>query len=182
MTTPEHLHQIAAGEAASRTKAEYRLNVCMAAGCLSLGSDALKSALEKAASDSPFKGSCQIKGVGCMGLCSRGTLVAAEPAGTLYEGVVPGDAAEIVEHLSGEPLNRLKSSRDIPFFRRQVGVVLENSGRIDPERIEEYVAEEGYQGLIKALTEMTPAEVIEQVSTSGLRGRGGAGYPTGLKW
>jgi bidirectional [NiFe] hydrogenase diaphorase subunit len=117
-----------------------------------------------------------------MGLCSRGTLVAVEPAGTLYEGVAASDAPEIIQHLSGEPVARLESPRDDPFFRRQIGVVLENSGRIDPERIEEYVAAEGYQGLIKALTEMTPAEVIEQISTSGLRGRGGAGYPTGLKW
>jgi bidirectional [NiFe] hydrogenase diaphorase subunit len=182
MTTPEHLHQIAAGEAASQAGAQYRLNVCMAAGCLSLGSDALKSALEKAASESPRKESCQVKGVGCMGLCSRGTLVAVDPDGTLYEGVAASDAPEIIQHLSGEPLGRLQSPRDNPFFRRQVGVVLENSGRIDPERIEEYVAAEGYQGLIKALTEMTPADVIEQISTSGLRGRGGAGYPTGLKW
>jgi bidirectional [NiFe] hydrogenase diaphorase subunit len=182
MTTPEHLHRIAENEAASRENSHYRLNVCMAAGCLSLGSDTLKSALQKAVNDSAWKESCQVKGVGCMGLCSRGTLVAVEPAGTLYEAVVPTDAAEIVQHLSGPPLDRLESPRDIPFFRCQVGVVLENSGRIDPERIEEYVSVEGYQGLMKALTEMRPAEVTEQISASGLRGRGGAGYPTSLKW
>ncbi len=177
---PEQLDQIASDEAALRQGVQHRLNICMAAGCLSLGSDTLKSALERAVSDR--KAACQVKGVGCMGLCSRGTLVAVEPAGTLYQGVTMGDAAEIVEHLTGAPVSRLESSRDNPFFKRQVAVVLENSGRIDPERIEEYVAVAGYQALTQALTEMTPAEVIEQISISGLRGRGGAGYPTGLKW
>jgi bidirectional [NiFe] hydrogenase diaphorase subunit len=105
-----------------------------------------------------------------------------EPEGTLYQSVSPADAAEIIEHLESEPLGRLECSRKLPFFERQVNVVTENSGRIDPERIEDYVAAGGYEGLVKALAEMTPEEVIGEVTRSGLRGRGGAGYPTGLKW
>ena len=71
---------------------------------------------------------------------------------------------------------------DVPFFNRQTRIVLENSGRIDPERIEEYIARDGYSALAEALTELTPAQVVERITQSGLRGRGGAGYPTGLKW
>ncbi len=180
--TPEQLSQIGADEAAARASAPQRLYVCMAAGCISSSSDAVKKSLEAAVAERGLKGTCPVTGVGCMGLCSRGPLVSAEPAGILYQDVSPGDAGEIVQSLSGEPVARLQCSRDLPFFKRQVGVVLENSGRIDPERLEDYVAAQGYEGLVQALTEMSPAEVIEQVSRSGLRGRGGAGYPTGLKW
>jgi bidirectional [NiFe] hydrogenase diaphorase subunit len=180
--TPEQLAQIDADEAESRKEILHRLNVCLAAGCLSLNSDAIKKSLEAAVAANPLKESCQVKAVGCMGLCARGPLVSVEPAGALYQGVRPDDSREIVERLASGLVDRLAISRDVPFFQRQVSVVLENSGRIDPERIEEYVAAEGYQALVQALTEMTPAEVIDQVSRSGLRGRGGAGYPTGLKW
>ncbi len=100
----------------------------------------------------------------------------------LYKNVAAPDAAEILDSLEGPPVSRLHCPTDVPFFQRQKKIVLENSGVIDPERIEEYIAAEGYQALIQALTEMTPREVIEQVMKSGLRGRGGAGYPTGLKW
>ncbi|HEV3276284.1 MAG TPA: NADH-quinone oxidoreductase subunit NuoF [Terriglobia bacterium] len=180
--TSEQLHQIATDEAASRASRPRRLHVCVAAGCVSSNSEAVKKSLEGAVGESPLKGSCLVTGVGCMGLCSRGPLVSAEPSGILYQEVGPADADEIVRSLDGLPVARLQCSRDLPFFKRQVGVVLENSGRINPERIEDYVAAEGYAGLAQALTEMTPAQVIEQVSRSGLRGRGGAGYPTGLKW
>ena len=77
---------------------------------------------------------------------------------------------------------RLLYSRDQPFFQRQTNIVLENSGRIDPEKIEEYIAADGYRALVHALAEMSPAQIVQEVSKSGLRGRGGAGYPTGLKW
>jgi bidirectional [NiFe] hydrogenase diaphorase subunit len=180
--TFEQLHQIAANEAAARQNVGFRLNVCLAAGCLSSQSDAVKNSLERALADTEVKESFQVRGVGCMGLCSLGPLVSVEPEGTLYQSVKPADAAEIIDHLGGEPVERLECSRQLPFFQRQVNVVLENSGRIDPERVEDYVAAGGYEGLVKALTEMTPAEVVEEITRSGLRGRGGAGYPTGLKW
>src|SRR5208283_2257877 len=109
-------------------------------------------------------------------------LVASEPAGQLYKSVAATDAAEIVENLEGSPVPRLLCSREQPFFQRQNLIVLENSGRIDPEKIEEYIAVDGYRALVHALTEMNPNEIVQEVSKSGLRGRGGAGYPTGLKW
>jgi len=116
-----------------------------------------------------------------MGLCSEGPLVSTG-AGVLYKKVGPDDSAAIVDSLEGAPVSRLVCPTDVPFFQRQKKIVLENSGVIDPERVEDYIAANGYAALIKALTEMTSREVIDQVTRSGLRGRGGAGYPTGLKW
>ncbi len=100
----------------------------------------------------------------------------------MYKKVGPADSAEILDSLEGDPVSRLVCPTDVPFFARQKKIVLENSGVIDPDRIEDYIAANGYTALVKALTEMTPREVIDQITKSGLRGRGGAGYPTGLKW
>jgi bidirectional [NiFe] hydrogenase diaphorase subunit len=180
---PEELEHIAVAERDARSRLEHRVCVCTAAGCLSAGSDNVKQALEQEVIESGMRGDCQVKGVGCMGLCSAGPLVAVEPDGTLYQNVTPDDAGEIVESLDqGRKVDRLGCDTAAPFFARQVKIVLENSGRIDPERIEDYIAAAGYASLIHVLTEMRPPEVVDQVMRSGLRGRGGAGYPTGLKW
>ncbi len=155
--------------------------VCVAAGCLSSQSGAVLEALKKGAGEH----GCHAKGVGCMGLCSEGPLVSIESqsgAKVMYQNVTPEDAPELLASIGHEPVKRLELASDVPFFARQVKIVLENSGEIDPERIEEYVAADGYQGLLTAVTEMTPNEVIDEIVRSGLRGRGGGGYPTGLKW
>ncbi len=117
-----------------------------------------------------------------MGLCVKGPLVSVKPDNVMYQNVTPQDAADIIKSMDGSPLGRLECATDQPFFRRQVKIVLENSGRVDPEKIGDYIGANGYEGLLKSLTEFSPGEVIEQVLRSGLRGRGGAGYPTGLKW
>ena len=156
------------------------MNVCTAAGCLALRSDAVKSVLEEEVKRSGA--SCQVRGVGCMGLCSLGPLVAAQPDGVLYRNVTAEDAAVLVASPESEAARKLVCSREQAFFQRQTNVVLENSGKIDPEKIEEYIAEGGYEPLVRALSEGSPNEIIQQISKSGLRGRGGAGYPTGLKW
>jgi bidirectional [NiFe] hydrogenase diaphorase subunit len=164
----------------SRKPSEYDINVCVAAGCLSLHSDLLKLALEKeAAANGPH---CRVRGAGCMGLCSAGPLVAVEPDHLIYQHVTEADAAELVRSVGVYPLKRLECPREQPFFSRQINVVLENSGKIDPEKIDEYIATGGYAGLKHVLSEMTTAAVVQEVTRSGLRGRGGAGYPTGLKW
>jgi len=155
--------------------------VCVAAGCLSCQSQGVKDALDKEIAQRNLGGTCQAKGVGCMGLCSEGPLVTTDN-GVMYKHVTADDASALIDSLETKPVERLLCPTDVPFFTRQKKVVLENSGVIDPERIEEYILAEGYRGLIQALTEMTPAQVIAEVTTSGLRGRGGAGYPTGLKW
>ncbi|MGB7435203.1 MAG: NADH-quinone oxidoreductase subunit NuoF [Candidatus Acidiferrum sp.] len=178
--TLEELEQIASDARAAKEKCPRELNVCVAAGCLSLHSDVVKSALEKEVQRTGA--SCRVRGAGCMGLCSLGPLVSSEPAGVLLKNVVESDAPAIVESLEQGGPERLRCSKNQPFFERQVGIVLENSGRVDPEKIEEYIAAEGYQALLQSLMERTPPQIVQEISKSGLRGRGGAGYPTGLKW
>ncbi len=179
--TPEELAEIAESERVAQSRFTQRVNVCVAAGCLSCQSQSVKDALDREANRRDIKDHCQIKGVGCMGLCAEGPLVSTS-SGVLYRKVQAENGAAILDSLGGQPVSHLVCRTDTPFFQRQKKIVLENSGVIDPERIEDYIAGEGYSALIKTLTEMTPREVIDQVTKSGLRGRGGAGYPTGLKW
>jgi len=179
--SPEELEQIAESEREKQSGFKHRVNVCVAAGCQSCQSEAVKTALEKELAGKQISGGCQVKGVGCMGLCSEGPLVSTN-RGVLYQKVTESDAGLILDSLDAYPVERLICRTDVPFFERQKKIVLENSGNIDPERIEDYIAAAGYTALMQVLTEMTPAQVIEEVSKSGLRGRGGAGYPTGLKW
>ena len=180
--TVEELRQIAAAERAVQKKFPHHVHVCTAAGCLSSGSDQVLDALKKEVAESGMSHECLVKGVGCMGLCSAGPLVETTADGKMYAGVTPEDAPEILRALDtgGEGLHPCPT--DVPFFQRQKKIVLENSGRIDPERIEDYIAQDGYLALVNAIAESTPQEVVGEVIRSGLRGRGGAGYPTGLKW
>ena len=179
--TPEELDQIAETERAAQGQFTQRVNVCVAAGCLSCQSQSVKDALDQEVTRRGVKDRCQVKGVGCMGLCSEGPLVSTS-AGVLYKKVEAADGIAILDSLEAEPVSRLICPTDVPFFQRQKKIVLENSGNIDPDRIEDYISVNGYTALIKALTEMSQREVIDEVTKSGLRGRGGAGYPTGLKW
>ncbi len=180
--TIEDLHQIAKIEKSKQEGFRHRIHVCVAAGCLSCGSAQLKESLEKEVTRRGLDNWCKVKGVGCLGLCAEGPLISLATSGTFYQGVKISDVSEILDALSGSPVARLLCPGDSAFFSRQVRIVTENCGKIDPERIEEYIAESGYEGLYLALTQMSPQEVIQQVTLSGLRGRGGAGYPTGLKW
>src|SRR5437763_2267197 len=179
--TPEELDQIAEDERAEQGKYTERVNVCVAAGCLSCQSQSVKDALDQEVGSRGTKDRCQVKVVGCMGLCAEGPLVSTSN-GILHKKVEAADSTAVLDSLAGEPVSRLVCPTDVPFFQRQKKIVLENSGVIDPERIEDYIAANGYTALIKALTEMSQREVIDEVTKSGLRGRGGAGYPTGLKW
>jgi bidirectional [NiFe] hydrogenase diaphorase subunit len=179
--TPEELEQIAESEREEQGKFTHRINVCVAAGCLSCQSQSVKDAVDQQIKSLGLEQTCQVKGVGCMGLCAEGPLVSTDK-NVLYKGVSAADATEIVDSLDRDPVSRLICRTDVPFFTRQKKIVLENSGVIDPERIEDYVAAGGYSAFMHVLTEMTPPQVIEEVVKSGLRGRGGAGYPTGLKW
>ncbi|MGE5153114.1 MAG: NADH-quinone oxidoreductase subunit NuoF [Bdellovibrio bacteriovorus] len=162
------------------------VRVCLAASCQSSGALPVFDALTKECGD--HGGNCRVKGVGCMGLCSAGPLVAVADQGgdiagsVLYRDVAPSDAAEIIGSVGGAPVERLRCPTDQPFFARQQRIVLENSGIIDPDSFKGYVAVGGYSALIQALSEMTPADVLREITASGLRGRGGGGYPTGLKW
>ncbi|HMK55307.1 MAG TPA: NADH-quinone oxidoreductase subunit NuoF [Dissulfurispiraceae bacterium] len=179
--TLEELQEIAQGELEKQLGFKHQINVCVAAGCLSCQSDLVKDAIQQEVVRRGMESTTRVKGVGCLGLCTAGPLLTVDDK-TLYQGVVAADASDIVEALGGSPVQRLDCSVQMPFFSRQHKIVLENCGKIDPERVEEYIAAGGYLALYKALTKMTPPEVVDQISKSGLRGRGGAGFPTGLKW
>ena len=181
----EKLESIKTAELETATQFPHTLKVCVAAGCRSAQSELLKEALENEVGSNGQKESCRVKGVGCLGLCSAAPLVALESNGrteAIYREVQTEDAPDIVKALGKKPVKRLALPLNMPFFERQVKIALENSGEIDPERIEDYIAAEGYAALYHAITEMTPSQVVDEVIRSGLRGRGGGGYPTGLKW
>jgi bidirectional [NiFe] hydrogenase diaphorase subunit len=180
--TIEELRKIAQTEREAQKKYPHHVCVCIAAGCLSSGSDQVRDALKKEVAESGMQNEVLVKGVGCMGLCSAGPLVSVEEDGKMYANVTPDEAPDVIRHLDTGSDGLTECPTNVPFFERQKKIVLENSGKIDPERIEDYIASDGYQALVTVITEMTPQEVIEQMVRSGLRGRGGAGYPTGLKW
>jgi bidirectional [NiFe] hydrogenase diaphorase subunit len=176
----DDLNAIAGKELAARKKTVIRC--CMAAGCMSSNSEAVKKNLEQAVKDAGLSDEMEVRGVGCMKLCCEGPLVGVDPKGALYEKVTPEDVTELVNTIKGGKTKLKRGDLNHPFFKKQLSIVLANSGEIDPERIEAYIAADGYQALHHVLREMTPKEVVETMVKSGLRGRGGAGFPTGIKW
>jgi bidirectional [NiFe] hydrogenase diaphorase subunit len=178
------LQQIADAERAAQDRL-VRLRCCTAAGCLSSGSGAVCDALAKAVTAGGLANKVHVAPVGCMRLCCEGPLVQVDPGGGLFERVTPGDAAAIVDGAARETANKTglrTGDLNSSFFTKQLPLVLANSGVVEPERLESYLVAGGYQALYHVIHEMAPAAVIEEVARSGLRGRGGAGFPTGLKW
>jgi bidirectional [NiFe] hydrogenase diaphorase subunit len=160
-----------------------RIRCCAASSCLRSGSMKVKDALETAVAESALGGQVDLCEVGCMRLCCEGPLVQVDPDGPLYERVQPKDAASIVAACAGGPESTARrGDPHQPFFTRQMSIVLEHSGLVEPHRIESYIEAGGYHALHHVLREMRPADVVDEITRSGLRGRGGAGYPTGLKW
>ncbi|MBI5094995.1 MAG: SLBB domain-containing protein [Candidatus Hydrogenedentes bacterium] len=180
--TPEELNKLAATTRKHQQQFAHQINVCVGTGCQSSGSAAVLEALTGEVKKTGAQSSCLVRGSGCRGMCASGPLLSVDPEGVLYGPVTVEDAPDLVRSLSEGKLTRLVCESDSPFFTRQCRVVLENAGRIDPERIQDYIAMEGYSALARVVTEMSPGEVLEEITRSGLRGRGGAGYPTGLKW
>lgn len=170
------------GETERKRQKDTRVYCCTSTGCLAAESMDVKKNMEKAVKDGGLGDRVEVVGVGCMGFCGKGPLVQIEPETTLYEEVTPEQAGSIIESLNGGNATAAKGDPNHPFFARQMRVVRENTGQINPDRIEEYIAVGGYQPLHHAIHEMTPQEVVDEISKSGLRGRGGGGFPTGLKW
>lgn len=170
-------------------QAVYRRTVlcCGSTACLSGGAQATQDAIKDKVAEQGLEQDVRLVATGCMGLCSRGPLVKVRTRGeddVLYADVDADAGRRIAEqHLAaGQPVEEKALSLEHPFFARQVRVVLENMGEIDPNRIEDYIAHGGYRALRDAVSTMTPAGVIDVVQRSGLRGRGGGGYPAGSKW
>ena len=181
------LETLAQEEQAKQKSFRCRLLCCASTPCLSSGGSAVQTALKEAISEKNLHAEVQIVSTGCMGPCSRGPVVTVQTQGqpdVVYQAVTPEVARQIVaQHVEqSAPVVEHTMPADSPFFTKQHKVVLTNSGVIDPERIEDYIAQGGYQALGNALRDMTPEEVCNVIVRSGLRGRGGAGYPTGLKW
>ncbi len=164
------------------TNATHRIHVCMAAGCISSGSEKVLLALREEVKKRGKDAEILVKGVGCMGPCSGGPVVTVETENIMYCHVEPTDVTDIIDQLGDQPVERILNPTNVPFFERQVKIVLENCGKIDPDRIDDYLAANGYFSLYRSISHLSPSEVIDEIVKSGLRGRGGAGFSTGLKW
>jgi NADH:ubiquinone oxidoreductase subunit F (NADH-binding)/(2Fe-2S) ferredoxin/ferredoxin len=179
------------------TMNNYRIEVmlCAGTGCVSCGSFKIKEALEKELKKQKLENEVRIVQTGCNGLCERGPLILVMPGQIFYCNLKPENIPHLVEEhfLKGRPVKNLMYTlpkekvpvpvlSEIPFYKHQMLIALRNRGQIDPESIEDYIARDGYTAIAKVLTSMTPEEVIKEITASGLRGRGGGGFPTGVKW
>ena len=171
-----------------------RVRVCDGTGCRALGSRKVLDSLRREITVAGLTTDLEVVGTGCPGFCECGPLLTIYPQRISYQKIQPGDAAEIVRTtlVSGKIIERLlytdpqtgehlHTEPELPFYRKQKRMLLDFNGRIDPTRIQDYIALGGYTALAKAL-EMSPEDIISEVKTSGLRGRGGAGFPAGTKW
>lgn len=180
-----------------REEIPYRLHlmVCAGTGCVSNHSYEIKVALEEEIKKHSLENEVLVVATGCNGFCERGPLLVVHPGNIFYQQLKEKNIPYLVEEhfLKGRPVTKMMYTppeekkpipllSDIDFFKKQVLVALRNRGLIDPENIDEYIARDGYAALVKVLTEYRPQEVIEEIKASGLRGRGGGGFPTGIKW
>ena len=176
-------------------KVEQRITVCNGTGCRACGGVEVKDALIEELNKRGLSDEIEVMPTGCQGYCQRGPLVVVEPDGIFYHGVKPEDAPRIISSTieNGEPVNellledpvtgeRIPHRDDIRFYAGQQRIVFALNGKINPTSIGDYLAHDGYQALAKALLDMTPGGIVDEVLSSGLRGRGGAGFPTGRKW
>jgi bidirectional [NiFe] hydrogenase diaphorase subunit len=185
--TREELQDMARKELEKRNAFRCRLLVCYSSPCLSSGAEAVHKALVAAVKERNLDVEIDVTRTGCVGPCSRGPLVTVRRQGcedVIYEQVTPELVVRILdEHAVGNtPRTENILPRDLPFFTKQLKVVLANSANLDPESLDSYVSMGGFTALLKVLEEMSPEQVVEEIKKSGLRGRGGGGFSTGLKW
>jgi NADH:ubiquinone oxidoreductase subunit F (NADH-binding)/(2Fe-2S) ferredoxin/NAD-dependent dihydropyrimidine dehydrogenase PreA subunit len=171
-----------------------RVRICMT-GCRAFGAVEVRDAFQETIAENGLTARVDIVETGCHGFCARAPVAAIDPYGFFYQQISPGSVPEIVREslMEGKPAEKylypdpqtgqlLSLEKEVPFYREQMKVVLRNCGQIDPTRMEDYIARDGYLAVARVLSSMTPEEVIEEILRSGLRGRGGAGFPTGNKW
>jgi|UniRef100_A0A7C4Q2Q9 bidirectional [NiFe] hydrogenase diaphorase subunit len=184
MTTSEiNLEEIIRKQREELERYEHIIHVCGSTGCVSSDSQAVLAAFEKEVNFLGLQDKVLVKQVGCMGLCAAGPVVSIKPDNLLYKTVKVEDVPQILRALvKGEAVEDLLIDTSAPFFTRQQKVTLENSGEINPEKIEDYILHDGYKALLQVITAMSPQGVIDEIKKSGLRGRGGGGFPTGNKW
>jgi NADH:ubiquinone oxidoreductase subunit F (NADH-binding)/(2Fe-2S) ferredoxin/Pyruvate/2-oxoacid:ferredoxin oxidoreductase delta subunit len=194
LTTPSKLDALRETLVSSSDPSRQMIAICSTTGCAASGAAAVSAALRDELAKRGLEGDVALKETGCHGFCERGPIVVVYPKKIFYQRVKAEDAGEIVAALAeGEVVDRLLYSDpvtgeriafedEIPFYKRQMRILYADNGILDPRSIDDYIGHGGYQALVKALFQMTPDGVIEAIKRSGLRGRGGAGYPTGRKW
>lgn len=193
--TADELKRLRDSIVAARDPSQPCITVCGGTGCRALGAESVATAFREEIAGNGLEDKVDVRMTGCHGFCERGPLVVIFPETIFYHGATPKDVPEIVsETIVGEkvierllyedPLTGQKLVREpeVPFYKRQQRILMGKNGLIDPTRIEDYIALDGYQAAAKALLKMAPEEIIETIKRSGLRGRGGAGFPTGRKW
>ncbi len=195
ITTVEQLKTICIAQQEAEKQERVSILVCGGTGCQSSDSQKIVENLRSELAAQGLEDMVEVVRTGCFGFCEKGPIVKILPDNTFYTQVKPEDAKEIVEshimnndkvqrllYLDPKTNEHISDSKHMDFYMKQQRVALRNCGYIDPENIKDYIRQEGYQALAKCITRLTPEEVIEEVKKSGLRGRGGAGFPTGLKW
>jgi NADH-quinone oxidoreductase subunit F len=195
--TPQQLTRLRKDCLTRFNRHPQKIHVCCGPGCLANGAQKVSDEFKKVIKKKRLKGFSvdALKETGCHGFCEQGPLVVVEPAGTFYTRVKVKDVEEIIDktirrkevlerllYTDSQTGEKIENYRDIPFYARQRRIALRNIGQISQCNIDEYIAVGGYQALAKALKKMSPKDVIDEVTTSGLRGRGGAGFPAGRKW
>ena len=191
----EALEKIAGKLAALRDPDRKTLVLCAGSGCIGCGANEVVEAFKHHIAQMNMADKVDLRVTGCHGFCERGTLCVIKPEGIFYQTVSPKNVPDILETtiLNGEIIEKLlykdprtektiTYEKDVPFYQKQKRLIFGNNGHLDPTRIEDYLALGGYKGLAKALTQMEPEQIIEEVDKAGLRGRGGGGFPTGRKW
>ena len=195
LRNPAELEELRNSLLASRDPSQPLIAVCSSTGCSASGAQAVLAAFKRELAEQGLEDKVLLKATGCHGFCERGPIVVIHPQEIFYQRVTEEDVPEIVSKtiINGEVVDRLLYTDpvtgekivhegEIPFYKKQMRILYGNNGKIDPTSIEDYIALGGYSALSKVLFSMSPEEVIETIKRSGLRGRGGAGFPTGRKW
>lgn len=195
ISSPEDLEKIRQEIRAKKDSSKPIIAICVGTGCIALGVTKVLKDIKDEIKKSGLEGKVDVRETGCLGICEQGPMLIIYPEEIPYFKVKPEDVSEIISKtiVKGQLVERLlykdpetgkvaKKIEEIPFYKHQLGLLLGNNAKIDPKNIEHYIEIGGYSALAKALFQMTPDQVLEEVKRSNLRGRGGGGFPTGLKW